>query len=507
MQLKDKMCLLNGDVGGVIPASVVFNEREDIDEKGNTIIVQPTIYQIIQEVVNHFGGEQLGKILISDVPLRIKQVMKWTGTSPLYGKEIVDEQSSKKYWSFTLTPPPEGEKGYIEYPSGRDIGYIYTDFIYLGELIANAGDSVCTVLDKIKNALGNFEYFYDIEGNFVFREIKNYLNTTEATTLLEQINNNSEYLIDITRGKSVYSFNDGILVTSYSNSPQFNNIKNDFVVWGLRQSVDGLKLPIRFHLAIDEKPTVGDLYEVVFYEDETGLKKVRRPVEGDTDIKTVKATDWRSQLYLQGVYSERYAVDSNYYYTELNNEWLKVYDLVNQSFWPDKKANPYEMDFFLDFIDTSAAVGEFSVKNIGRRTKVVNDDSINCLFEPKIPDVIIIKSRSMEEGDEDPNIKEAQDKGQSWSRVSSEIYDKLALGGTYNSAYNLIKDLLYQYTNYNETIQIQSIPIFHLEPNTRIEVRDIESGINGDYMIKNMSIPLSVNGTMSLSAIKALAKI
>lgn len=180
--------------------------------------------------------------------------------------------------------------------------------------------------------------------------------------------------------------------------------------------------------------------------------------------------------------------------------------MVKQEFLPDKKANPYEMDFFLDFIDTSAAVGEFGVKNIGRRTKVINDDSINCLFEPEIPDVIIIEP-SLTSVENDPNIKEAQAKGQPWSRVTSEIYDKLALGGTYNSAYNLIKDLLYQYTNYNETIQIQSIPIFHLEPNTRIEVRDVESGINGDFMIKNMSIPLSVNGTMSLSAIKALAKI
>ena len=31
---------------------------------------------IIREVVNHFGGEQLSKIIISDVPSRIKKVMK-----------------------------------------------------------------------------------------------------------------------------------------------------------------------------------------------------------------------------------------------------------------------------------------------------------------------------------------------------------------------------------------------------------------------------------------------
>ena len=43
--------------------------------------------------------------------------------------------------------------------------------------------------------------------------------------------------------------------------------------------------------------------------------------------------------------------------------------------------------------------------------------------------------------------------------------------------------LLYTYTSYNESITIQSIPIFYLEPNTRINVRDTESDIYGDYVI------------------------
>ena len=29
--------------------------------------------------------------------------------------------------------------------------------------------SVDTILSKIKNTLGNYEYFYDIDGNFVFQ--------------------------------------------------------------------------------------------------------------------------------------------------------------------------------------------------------------------------------------------------------------------------------------------------------------------------------------------------
>ena len=49
--------------------------------------------------------------------------------------------------------------------------------------------------------------------------------------------------------------------------------------------------------------------------------------------------------------------------------------------------------------------------------------------------------------------------------------------------------------------------MFHLEPNIRIGVNDIESNIYGDYIISSISIPLSANGTMSISAIRALEKI
>jgi hypothetical protein len=36
------------------------------------------------------------------------------------------------------------------------------------ELTANVGESITSVLDKIKNKFTNFEYFYDIDGKFVF---------------------------------------------------------------------------------------------------------------------------------------------------------------------------------------------------------------------------------------------------------------------------------------------------------------------------------------------------
>ena len=51
LQIKDKMCLLNGECGGTIPASTQFDSYETIDENGAFVISQPTIDQIIREAV------------------------------------------------------------------------------------------------------------------------------------------------------------------------------------------------------------------------------------------------------------------------------------------------------------------------------------------------------------------------------------------------------------------------------------------------------------------------
>jgi hypothetical protein len=51
---------------------------------------------------------------------------------------------------------------------GDTAGYTTTDLTYPGDLILNAGDSLTKLLDLIKDMLGEFEYFYSLEGKFVF---------------------------------------------------------------------------------------------------------------------------------------------------------------------------------------------------------------------------------------------------------------------------------------------------------------------------------------------------
>lgn len=539
LQLKDKMCLLNGECGGVIPASTTFNEYETVDENGNFFLTYPTIFQIIQELVNHFGGEQLGKIIISDIDTRVKKVMKWVGSSPLY--IIKDAEGGTVQYTPTTNAAEIGSRAYTMYEYGSDIGYIYTDFIYPSELIGDAGSSVCDILDKIKDTLGNYEYFYDIDGNFIFQEIKNYLNTSQSTIELNKLNK-EDYLIDQSKGKAVYTFDDSSLITSYSNTLQFNMIKNDFIIWGIKENNNGNTFPIRYHLAIDKKPSIGNEYECFFYTDpndnlvkakcpikyptkkdfpkvgvqevfymalDTGIIYEWSPKEKDylsitVDLQKIKTNDWRSELYLSGSQSEPLGRDSNYYYTELVTEWPKLFDVKNNKFFEETLKYPSDIDYYLDFIDSSAAISEMSISNIGRRTKIINDDSINCIFEPEIPDLVLLNT-----GDEKiaELRKECEDKGQDYIQMDPNLYNMTTGGGNFNSAYNMARELLYQYTSYNESITINALPIYYLEPNIRISVRDSQSGIHGDYMINSISIPLDITSTMTLSCTRALERI
>ena len=260
ISLKDKMLKLSGDIGGLFTSTTILDEKDTLDDSGAWISKKVLIYDLIQELVHHFGGEPLENIVIKDVPLKIKKIVKWTGDVPLY--LILQEEgylpSLKK---------PENTSAHIKILSGQDVGYIYSDFIWTEELVANAGESICSILDKIKSLLGNFEYFYDEFGIFHFQEIKNYLNTTQATSVLNEMTD-QDYLVDIANeDKFIYSFSDDNLI-SLNVTPQYGNIKNDYVVQGLKKaSGSNVSYPVLYHLAIDTKPELTEHSNILFYKE------------------------------------------------------------------------------------------------------------------------------------------------------------------------------------------------------------------------------------------------
>jgi len=166
--------------------------------------------------------------------------------------------------------------------------------------------------------------------------------------------------------------------------------------------------------------------------------------------------------------------------------------------------DPRSIDYFLDFIDESTTVGKFSVNNIGRRSIIENSDDFNCVFENEIPDFVLIE---VDQDDTEAKRKECEDRAQKYIQVESDIFKGLGLGGIYNSCFNEIKMLLYEKTGYNESISMNCLPIYHLEPNIRIGAKDISSDIYGDYMLNSMNIPLRAGGTMSINATRVTEKL
>ena len=75
------------------------------------------------------------------------------------------------------------------------------------------------------------------------------------------------------------------------------------------------------------------------------------------------------------------------------------------------------------------------------------------------------------------------------------------------SAKDVLDANMYQHAYCAESISMTTVPVYYLEPNTRIYVRDDNSKINGEYIVSKLTVPLTHNGTMSITATKAAERI
>jgi hypothetical protein len=187
------MCLLNGDISGNIHAnSTRFDIIETYDDDGNRTETKIPIKQIIKEAVHAHAGEALHNIIINDIEDYGLELLEYRGKEPLYVLFDKKDGSLPTNIRFNLGLGDSfrfkslntsgglfinetnknldtfGEEyvGKIEF--GQTAGYRLTDLIFPGELLANTGETITSVLDKIKNMLGDFEYFYDVDGRFIF---------------------------------------------------------------------------------------------------------------------------------------------------------------------------------------------------------------------------------------------------------------------------------------------------------------------------------------------------
>ena len=177
----------------------------------------------------------------------------------------------------------------VKVEAGQTCGYRLTDITYPGDLILSVGEPITAMLDKLVSMLGNFEYFYDIDGRFVFQRKPTFIDKTwnniktgnqnsYVTTIDETYAESAAYATPIT-----WTFGDSFLITSYANNPALSNVRNDFSIWGTKASVAGAELPVHLRYAVDKKPTYYKTFDGKEWTTEIGQWWVKEG-EGVVDI-------------------------------------------------------------------------------------------------------------------------------------------------------------------------------------------------------------------------------
>ena len=554
---KDKMCLLNGDVAGALPHTTDFGV-EEYDDGYTKTYTNIKIRTILTEMLQNFGNELIQNIVINDLEDVGMDLLEYRGDVPLFLLKnsntdlitnITMDGNLNCFIADTKEPTTIGDESKIVYNTLSDLsdlkangteiyfddqleekytivkltygalaGYRLTELVYAGDLIANAGESITSVLDKIVNMLGNFEYFYDINGKFIFQRKRNYIDT--GWTPL--IDTGEELYVD-SNSYSSYTYNllDNLLITAFQNTPDLLNLKNDYTVWGKKQSASGVELDIHMRYAIDKKPKT---YTTIPWYNEDGSEKKASQTYNSSEY------DWRELIYQMALdYRQNYHNDNfliqvaNYnpdlivgktgyeqYYIDLEGFWRLLYNPTpkeeeRDNFYPEDHPNKYwnkqvvenpeNLIFWFDFLDSETSdLSNCAVSLVGSRTKVVNDNDVKTIYYRNIPQIIFIGS----------NDDFSTQTGYTSVQLQPAMENLFTISSKAKSCKEAIDKLLYQHSYCSENINITALPIYHLEPNYRILVKDDNSKINGEYIINKITIPLTYNGTMTITANKAV---
>ena len=536
---KDKMCLLNGEMGGAIrDNSVDFSYIDEIDADGNRTQTKQLIKDIIYNGLVNYANELPYKIFLNDLDDKALEVVSYKGEKNVYllkkkNENIIDQivLEDDKFWEpegfvyddlietdTEKTPSSitvaEEEYTVIKIEKNDIIGYRETDLTYTGELILNTGEAITSMLDKIKTMLGSYEYFYDVDGNFIFQKKKTYTDSKYSILKTDSVSGETYADAAINNTEIAYKFLDTSLITSLSNTPNLANLKNDFSIWGSRKGVSGAEIPIHLRYAFAKKPER--------YMDYQGEKEI-----------LATNYDWRELIYHMALDYYQYGQENNFlstvaknnpeyplgitgyesFYLELNADWRKMYlgtdkgsgKFKDNEFDIDEESKTYlwhtsviddssNLDYWLDFLDDSDwDSGQYNIHTIGNRTVAINNSEITNIILPEIPMVIFYES-----GKKVPN-----NTGYTLIQCPTSMWSAFEIAKVGYSAFEELNELLYKHTGFNDSVSLSILPIYYLQPNTLIEISNADINIFGKFIMNRISIPLKQGGTSSINAIKS----
>ena len=552
------------DNSGYILATGDYDSNQGYYKKEQRIVyTNIPLKTIIKNAVNVYGNEPIHNIVINDLEDFGVELLEYRGDSPLYllrdiNADIFRNMSingTQKCYTLqgvetTLNAIPiydtlnqnastnptqvQLELGVgstytvVKLEYGTTAGYRLTDLTYAGELIANIGESLTSVLDKIVSMLGNFEYFYDLDGRFIFQKQKTYSSNSWNSI----VNTEGDSYVDAAAYTSAvtYTFEDGVLITSFQNAPNLQNLRNDFSIWGKRTTVSGGEVPIHLRYVLADKPTY---YKSITVE--SGIVVNGKTITPQFSVEyTTETVDWREIIYqmAKDYFQYNHVLDdfiyrvasANYlyypsgytgyeqYYTDLQGFWRQLYDPTvpsedynPQTFWNvNVDKYPEVLNFWFDFLDSNdTELGKYKINIVGNRPKAINDSNVSAIYFRDTPTVLFVTYDEYNKMVETGDLKT----GYTYIQLKDSMQNYFSISAQGVSAQDKLDDLLYNNTYCIESINISAIPVYYLEPNTRIFVKDNKSKINGEYIVSKISLPLTFNGTMQITATKAVAKI
>lgn len=642
---KDKMCLLNGECGGVINAPTDFGQIDEVsksyykieltdetyepgeyyylDDNGEYQLAQDAkkkdipyykmeyiintshipIKDIIKNILTMYANESIHNIVIEDIENYGLELLEYRGDKDLYFLKNINSDeiqnmtinetqeyyiinNENKYKSIRLgdltqeqlyrrvegldgafknginlyskdqiDTLKEGETpsifNAIKIKFGETVGYRKTDLTYPGDLMGNVGESVVTILDKIKNMFADYEYFYDIEGRFIFQKKRLYLNKSWNNI---QISEDSIFVENSQEINSyVYSFEDGKLLTAFSNVPNMANIKNDFSIWGKRKGVSGIDLEVHLRYAIDQKPVCYiDYLNKNAYINSVEVENIDVDKIKEAGINTV-CCDWRELIYQMAVdYQKNKHKDPEFlkniaknnpeyfptgitgyeqYYTDMYTFWRQLYNpsalqikeketiilpieegistgefSTKTGFNIDVIYRPEVLNFWFDFMDVQGELSKYSIQAIGHRPKAVKDDKINAIYFQSIPMVLFLSEK--DQNDLDIDLREYYSlMGYTWFNMPQKYENYFVISAQGQSANDKLYSLLNEHIVLSENVTLTTVPIYHLQPNNRIMINDKNTNTIGEYTMSKITVPLTYNGTSSITASKVINKI
>lgn len=325
------------------PGNIIIKDLPDNGYELYQYIGNEPLYMIVEAEVS--GTEDERHITYTNPP-RVKNVTsdgeatfqtlefkedEAAGTIKIKEKEVKLEDIAN-YFTFNSIPNLEANaySSIIKYggavydacvvkiENGDNIGYHQIPLVYNSDLILNAGESITSLLDKIKNMLGNYEYFYDVNGKFIFQKKKDY-----TQELFSPLNDSGTSTANMIATSYHYKFEDKESLTQISYNPTVANVKNDFIIWGHKKDSSGNDWPIHARYAVDKKPN----------------QYHRLKVDGE-----VKETELQSEKDRRAL-----EIESNIYIDEQERDKrlksLKEWKTKQSTFWKNESINTVFMDY------------------------------------------------------------------------------------------------------------------------------------------------------------------